>query len=151
MKNPTSESHKKKLSIQKVTFSHRYTVVPLLADSSSKAFPGRMKWLTSAICTPTLKKINNKTQEASHYTSSEANSHQHKRNFLKLLFRTSDLKANLPSSYSFQQLLHLQVGRVKSITKNEQLQQLWTIKPCVHLVENCIRYQFSSLCLFHFL
>lgn len=38
------------------TFSQRYTVVPLLADSWSKAFPGLIKWLTSAIWTPTLKR-----------------------------------------------------------------------------------------------
>ena len=36
------------------TLSVRYTVVALLAASSSRAVPGLMKCVTSAMCTPTL-------------------------------------------------------------------------------------------------
>jgi len=31
----------------------RYTVVPRLAASWSRSLPGRTKWVTSAMCTPT--------------------------------------------------------------------------------------------------
>lgn len=36
-----------------LTLPHRYTVVPRLAASLSRALPGLMKWLTSAMWTPT--------------------------------------------------------------------------------------------------